>query len=388
LLIRLLLLLITLTPLMPWSVSHAAIVNGLYEAEEVVHSQSHSQRNQAMSNALLRVFQKVSGRSKLQSLPAIANALSHPDRFLQQYLYRGINEAKYPVPNAGPRSQLVWFRFDERAVNRLLRSNDISVWGRTRPATLVWLAVEENGQRYMVGSDSQEELLGLLKYTAQRQGMALVLPLLDLEDQRALNFADLWGNFQDSIMNASKRYQPDAVLVGRLTLTSADSWDARWTLYDSGRNLSWEGRDADPTVVLSAGMAGTMEALANHYNQMPDNGSPSAVYLAVTGVDSLKDFARVSKYLNSLEVVKDVKPATIRKDSARFRLDIRGTAESLAQTIKLGSVLQEQQVTIEQPPAQSPSATANFFGMPPSSTGNDPTLTQTQNSDYTYRLLP
>jgi hypothetical protein len=372
--------------LAPLSVVRAAVVGGLYEAEEAVQSQSRSERNKAMADALLLVFQKVSGRSNVQSLSGIADALQHPDHFLQQYLYRSINEAQYPIPNADPNTQLVWFRFDERAVNHLLRANNLPVWGHTRPSTLVWLAIEENGQRYILGADAQEELRDLLLYDAKRQGMALVLPLLDLQDQQALSFADLWGNFQDSILNASGRYQAEAVLVGRLTLTSSDSWLGRWTLYEGGRNVSWEGQYDDPDLVLKSGMAGTMEALANRYAQAPDNGSPSVVYLSINGVKSLKDFARVSKYLSSLEVVKDIQPTTVSEDSARFRLDIRGTADGLAQTIKLGNVLQEQQVTIESPAMTSSTAAANFFGVSPSA--GDQALSHSQHSDYTYRLMP
>jgi hypothetical protein len=375
-----------LISLIPFSAAHAAIVEGLYEAEVIVQSQSHSQRDQAMGDALLQVCKKVSGRSNVQNLPGISDALSHPDRFLQQYLYRGITEAQYPIPNADPNSQLAWFRFDEQAVNHLLRNNNLPVWGRTRPSTLVWLAIEENGQRYILGADSQEQLRDLLLYDAKRQGMALVLPLLDLQDQQALSFADLWGNFQDSILNASTRYQAEAVLVGRLSLTSRDRWSGRWTLYENGRNFSWEGQDSDPDVILNSGMGTTMEALANRYAQLPNDSSPSVVYLAVKGVHSLKDYARVNKYLSSLELVKDIHPTTVQGDSARFRLDIRGNAEGLAQTIKLGNVLQEQQVTIESP-AVAPSSAASFFGMPASNT-SDPTLSQNQNSDYTYRLLP
>ncbi len=365
------------------STAEAAIVDGLYEAEVLVKSQSRSERNQAMSSALAQVFQKVSGRSNTQTLPGIADAISHADQFLQQYLYRGLHETQYPIPQADPSSQLAWFRFDEQAVNRVLRENNLPVWGHTRPATLVWMGIEQNGSRYMLGSDSAEELRDILEYEAQRQGMALVLPLLDLQDQRTLSFADLWGNFQDSILSASSRYQADAVLVGRVSLTSSDVWQGRWTLYESGRSVSWQSQGNYPDEVVSTGVVGTVEALANRYAQAPSDDIPGVVVLAVTGVTNLKDYARVSSYLNSLELVKDLQPTVISDNSARFKLDIRGNAEGLAQTIKLGNVLQEEQITIETP-AMNTSPTANFFGVSP--TFND--SAQAQRPDYTYRLMP
>jgi hypothetical protein len=378
------------------SASQAALVGGLYEADVLVQSQSRSERNQAMSEALAQVFKKVSGRSNTQSLPGIANALKNADRFLQQYLYRGVNEAQYPIPQADANSQLAWFRFDEHAVNKVLRDNSLPVWGRTRPATLVWLGIEENGSRYMLGADSAEQLRDLLEYEAQRQGMALVLPLLDLEDQRILSFADLWGNFQDSILSASRRYQAESVLVGRISLTSSDIWLGRWTLYESGRSASWQSQGNYADDVLASGVGGAVEALANRYALDDDN--QGVVHLAVTGVSSLQDYARVSSYLNSLELVKDIQPTVISANSARFRLDIRGNAEGLAQTIRLGNVLQEQQLTIESPSMNpsmtnssttNTSTTANFFGVSPSM--NDPAqgqFTSRESPDYTYRLMP
>jgi hypothetical protein len=377
--------------------AQAALVGGLYEAEVLVQSQSRSERKQAMSEALAQVFKKVSGRSNTQSLPGVADALKNADRYLQQYLYRGVYEAQYPIPQADPNAQLAWFRFDEHAVNKVLRNNSLPVWGRTRPATLVWLGIEENGSRYMLGADSAEPLREILEYESQRQGMALVLPLLDLEDQRNLSFADLWGNFQDSILTASNRYNAESVLVGRISLTSSDIWLGRWTLYESGRSASWQSQGNYSDEVLASGVGGAVEALANRYALEDDN--PGVVNLAVTGVSSLKDYARVSSYLNSLELVKDIQPTVISADSARFRLDIRGNAEGLAQTIRLGNVLQEEQISFESPSpmnttptnpsSMGDSPTANFFGMNPSS--NVPAQDQFSSRDrldYTYRLMP
>lgn len=364
----------------------AAQVEGLYEAEVLVQSQSRSERNRAMSDALAQVFKKVSGRSNVQSLPGIADAVKNANRYLQQYLYRSVNEAQYPVPQADPNAQLAWFRFDEQAVNRLLRDNSLPVWGHTRPATLVWLGVEENGSRYILGADSAEQLRESLEYEAQRQGMALVLPLLDLEDQRNLSFADLWGDFQDTILAASDRYHAESVLVGRISLSPSDVWLGRWTLYESGRNTAWQTQGDYADQLLSSGVGGAVEALANRYALGDDN--PGVVVLAVTGVSSLKDYARVSSYLKSLELVKDIQPTTINSDSARFRLDIRGNAESLAQTIRLGNVLQQEQITIEPTPMNATSS-ANFLSASPSfSDATQGQVTNRDSPDYTYRLMP
>ena len=119
------------------STANAAVVQGLYEAEKIVPNQSKAKRAEAMKSALIDVLTKVSGKPGLATMPEIAPELDKARNYIQQYRYRKIPEKSYLATDAAVGSQIIWLRFDERAVNKLLHKNNLPVWGRTRPQTLV-----------------------------------------------------------------------------------------------------------------------------------------------------------------------------------------------------------------------------------------------------------
>jgi hypothetical protein len=324
----------------------AAEVQGLYEAEVPVVSQKHSERATAMVSALTEVLAKVSGRRAAALQAELASALQRPARFLEQYSYRelpaelGVQHA--PVSGVSPdeKSQLLLFRFDKAAVDKLLRDNGLPVWGATRPATLVWLAVQNSEQRYLLSSDSVGPVRELLTREARRRGLALYLPLLDLEDQKNLRFADVWGNFREPILRASARYRTETVLVGKLYRSASGGWQGQWSLLEDGQAAhAWTGNGALPVEVINTGVAGAIEALAARY--APAAGGQGADLLPVTvaEVRTLADYARVSRYLQSLQQVAHVQLSQVEADRVTFELDVEGGPEAFRQTIALGSVL-------------------------------------------------
>src|SRR5258706_15949695 len=58
----------------------------------------------------------------------------------------------------------------------------------------------------------RKELLAV----ADERGLPVTLPLLDVQDLRAVTFADVWGGFEDRVAAASARYRADALLIGRV----------------------------------------------------------------------------------------------------------------------------------------------------------------------------
>ena len=359
--------------------AQAAVVEGLYETEVVVASQSKSLRSQAMKTALIEVLTKVSGRPDVSTAPEIATALEKPASYVQQFRYRKIPEKSFLLTDAAAGSQLLWMRFDEKAVNRLLQKNNLPVWGRTRPATLVWLAVEQDGTRYLVGSNAQEEVRFILESIAQKKGISVLLPLLDLEDQNKINYSNVWGNNQEAIFLASTRYQSDAILVGTLHLSAADKWQGRWIFYEGGQGLSWNSQGENAVQAISSGVLGTLEILGSRYAQVYDNSSPGVFDIAVVDINSLKDFAKVAGYLQSLEQVKNVYPSHIGNNSVTYRLDIRGNSQGLIQTIKLGNVLA----------AVGPMDSSGPTGSQPFSSNQQIEIQEAASTTaHTYRLKP
>jgi hypothetical protein len=351
-----------------WSVI-AAEVEGLYEAEVLVADQGSTSRTQAMSTALAEVFAKVSGRPNIVSIPAVAAAISKPSVYVEQYLYKkppksGVNNATQPS------GQLLWIQFGENAVNAILRKSDIAVWGKTRPATLVWLAVEEQGGRYILGGESLADLQAILQKESKRCGVKLIVPLLDLQDQMALKFADIWGNFQDAIFNASERYQADAILVGKASVSATNEWSVHWVLYENEQSTNWGSQSIDVADLLNSGVLGTLEVLASRFTKLYASTATEgagAVMLTIEDVNSLDNFARVSSYLISLEQITKLIPVGVATNMVSYEIELRGSIEGLARTISLGN-------TIRKVVATAPDATLD--------------TAQGNAVEYRYRLLP
>lgn len=323
--------------------SFGARVSGLYEAEVQVFSQKRSERSLAMISALAEVLAKVSGRRNAVQVGNVAKAVKRPARFLQQYRYRALSdedrqrERETTKPGSAP--QMVLFLFDKSAVDKVLRENDLPVWGATRPATLVWLAVEDEGRRYMVGSNSNESLRKQLQREASRRGLAMLLPLMDLEDQRALSFANVWGGLRDSIDKASLRYRAESVLVGRLYRPRGGEWQGQWTLLEGELLQTWRGVGVLPTKLLDEGVAGAVDFLASRYAPVAGQQQAGFLPVTVTDVRTLDDYARVSRYLLSLQQVSQVHASRVEADRITFDLDVEGSPESFSKTVSLGSVL-------------------------------------------------
>jgi len=362
--------------------AQAAIVQGLYESEMLVASQSKGERDKAMKTALVEVLAKVSGRPDVSTMANITSALGKPSRYVQQYQYRKIPENSYLLTEAASGSQLIWFRFDEKAVNKLLQSSQLPVWGRTRPATLVWLAVEQDGERFLIGGNSQEEIRFAIEKEAKRRGVAVLLPLLDLEDQTKLNLTDVLNNSQEAIFQASARYQADAILVGRIGLSGNNSWQGRWILYEGGQGLSWNAQGSYSGELVSTGVTGALEILGSRYAQVYDNTTPGVFDIAVMDITSLEQFARVSNYFKSLEQVKELYPIYIDHESVTYRLDIRGNSSGLIQTFGLGNVL----ATVASP---SENSAMNNAELKPFATDQTIQIRETlPTTAHIYRLMP
>ena len=168
----------------------------------------------------------------------------------------------------GKKQQVLWMRFDEGAISKLLHDNQMPVWGRTRPATLLWLVVDDRRKRTLISNDKQAKARLIIEQQAKLRGLPLRLPLYDLTDRANLSVSDIWGNFEEAILRASSRYQTEAVLVGRVYRTSSNNWDGRWTLYTEGRQQSWQTSGESLEVALLPGVSQTTGILAQHYAQV------------------------------------------------------------------------------------------------------------------------
>ncbi len=337
----LILFLLTLIRVMV-SPAYAVDIKGVYEAEVPVFKQGKKERKQAMRSGLLEVLIKVSGSSEIPLTPGIPDVLDKAASYVQQYRYRSW-PADRPVPQVAEGEKtpkrVLWVRYDKQAVNKILQNQGFPIWGRSRPSVLIWLAVEDGGERYLLGNDSNEELKSLMQLEAKKRGLPVLFPLLDLQDQVAIRVFDVWGDFQEEILQASGRYQTKAVLSGRLFRDDYEGWRAKWTLYEGDNRADWESAGISQDYIFADAIDGVASVLSAKYAQIVDESTRDAFFISVKDVNSLADHARIARYLASLASVEHTSAIEFDAANAVYRLDINGAEQGVVRTIELGNVL-------------------------------------------------
>ncbi len=318
------------------SVSRADDIPGLYETEITVGTQDVEERRAALTAGMRQVLLRVSGRSIVLTITAVEDALTHPTRYVQRYRYRNQTGAD------GAQEKVLWVRFDEKAINKLLRENRMPVWGRTRPAVLVWMVVDDRQSRILLGNNDEHPAKALISEQARLRGIPLRWPMLDLRDQSSITASDVWGSFEDTIIRASRRYQTEAILVGRVYKTYGGSWNVRWTLYDHGHREDWNARAESLIESLIPGVDRTASILAQRFAQVENDEQNNSVLVRVYGINSLAAYNKTLKYLSRLAVVTHVQAHSVFPDNVIFQLNSRNGRLAVSQAVALGHTLVEK----------------------------------------------
>ncbi|MEH6577855.1 MAG: DUF2066 domain-containing protein [Amphritea sp.] len=315
------------------ALSQAATVRDLYSAELIVPEQLSQPSDEQLRQGLQRVLVKVSGRSNVVSIPQVSSALNNPAELIQQF---GYQSTQTPVSAGDGREvlgQQLQLDFDPVLINRLLQRSGLRALGHARPNLMVWLVAQEGnaGRDFLPPEGS---VYSQLAEFGKQRGLPLEVPLLDLTDQQTLDVSDLWGFFRQPIEQASQRYQPDAILAGRLYRHPNGVWETQWLLINASqtRNLSPAGMLANQLedVIDQAAdlMLGQMGGARMSYVE-------EGLKLEVSNVDGIDDFLQLLEYTRNLPPVESALPGVINDDRVILRVKIQGNVDTLEQAIHL-----------------------------------------------------
>ncbi|MFP3874216.1 MAG: DUF2066 domain-containing protein [Thiohalophilus sp.] len=351
-------------------------VSGLYEAEVPVESQARDVREVALRVGLQQVLVRVTGRRRVLTVTDIEPLLEKAPRYVQQFRYQSREVEGEDQP-----TDVLWVRFDKQAIDRLLHENRLPVWGRTRPATLIWLVVDDGRERELLSNDMNTRARRALEEQARLRGLPLRLPLMDLTDRQAISVSDVWGNFEDNLLQASERYDAEAVLTGRVARTASGNWRGRWTLYQEGRDQAWNASGQVLEEAIIPAIDQLADLLAEQYARVGQNDQSESLRVRITGIKGLDAFTRVMNYLNDLALVEDARIDQIEADSVSLILTSRHGRMAINQAISLGRTLEAESVPMARSGLQNPLAEpvqGDDSGMP----------LPTRRIDLQYRLLP
>lgn len=337
--------------------AYAAVVTGIYQTTVAVADQSVTVRNAALKQALANVLVKVTGQLNAASSPALQDMLAHPDKVLQQYRYQQpatstpadttTSTMTGTQPGQKPGLQLL-VNFDPRAVRSKVEAAGLPVWGRERPEVMLWVAMQDGRSRFMVsaGQTSTAQAAQQLQQAADARALPVIMPLLDLQDQQALAFDDVWAGFDGKIRQASARYSPDAILVGAVYPIGQGQWAGRWHLLaGAGGELPLPSDSGGFADVLAGGVNAAADIYASRLALQPGQVTPGNVDVVVSGISDLDAYAKVLAFLHSLTAVKSVHVVLAEGDKVTYRLNVDGDVKQLVQAISLGDVMKPETMT-------------------------------------------
>jgi len=319
---------------------YSAVVSGLYEAEVPVADQSSESYQDGLVRALRSVLVKLTGEEDVEGRQFTSYLLSNPQLYVQQYKYR--SKAVEETDRLSlDRELYLWVRFNERALNQVFRDYQVPLWGKVRPNTLVWMLIEEDGQRSFVTLDDEEGLASALENRAYQRGIPLSYPLFDETDQDIVQETDVWGGFHEPVVRASRRYSPNAVLTGRVYQSEENAWSGRWTAIIEDRPVSWNATAENPVDLMSAVVDQLANLLASRYVQSPSGLQDSVIEVIVNDIYSYPEHARVVSYFSTLSNVSDVRVKSLQPGRVTLDIVTAGSdARGLRKTIQLGRLLE------------------------------------------------
>ncbi len=328
----------------------ASAIKHIYEVSQPVASQDKQIRGAAFEQGLIEVAVRVSGNSLAPTLIDLKQAT----RMVRQYHYKAMSQDEIDAYMKKSRTLIapkfkLWMQFDDAKVKQLLRKNSLPIWGYQRPNVLVWLAVKDGRNRYLLKNADVSQIKDAVTRAAKRRGLPLVWPEYDVRDKGIVKFIDVWGEFWEPVKQASKRYPVDAVLLGRMNWESG-RWNVNWSLLLDGKTESWTLSALDLDILMSSGVGVATDQISSQFAVFADSANDGELLLRVSDLNSVSQYATAAHYLSSLAPVKNVYAKEVNPSQVDFYIELSGDENDLRRIIALGKVLVPDTRPKKQPP--------------------------------------
>ncbi len=334
----------------------AVVVKDLFDVEYPVPNQSRQVRAAVFSKGLDEVLVRVSGsRSIVEEIkPANASA------YVQQYSYVE-NEADEGATAelgsaASSLSYVLKVQYNAGKIIKLLRDNGKPVWGEHRSEAIVWLAVRDGSNRYVLKDSDTSLLRNSVETSANRRGLPVIWPVYDREDRQRLAFTDVWAAFREQVRTASKRYTQGPAVVGRLSWTGSE-WKGDWSVFVDSSAYSSSLSGSDYNSVIAGGIDMASDKIGEHYAVLErTGGNEPDLLVEIRNVHSVETYRKIQSFLEGLTAVRQTKVARVDDGIVQFRVDLRGDIDDFVRLVSTDRSL-ERVIDPLQPVGPAPQQT-------------------------------
>ncbi len=239
-------------------------VDDLYETEVVAKSRSEQDRKQAFQQALKIVLGRVLVTDDISQQQLVKTALQAAEQYVREFQYSMVSGEGF----SGTGSRLLRVRFDEDMIQQLFRDSGIGIWNEVRPETLVWLVIEQHGQRHFYNAETMPEVEYALSEASRLKGIPVIFPMLDLEEEQLITVNDVLSADSRLLLDISARYDVVSILAGRM-VKEGHCWQAEWALYFNDKIAQWSSPCESLKKAALSGMQGVYAELSRFYGVKP-----------------------------------------------------------------------------------------------------------------------
>jgi hypothetical protein len=286
----------------------------IYQALAPIADHSENGQTAAFQAALKVVLVRVTGNRSVEEDSALAPLIANARRYVQQY-------------RAAADGQ-IWVAFDGAAIERWLTQNGQPLWGRERPATVVWLAAQTGAQSgVLLTAEDKSELKAAVDEAATLRGLPLIWPSAADAQKNHVDYAGVVAGSPTTLAEVARRLGGDGVLIGKANGNTAQA-NVRWIHLFQDRSSEYSGT-----------LEGVNRAADLYASLFAASGNLVPVDIEVTGINDLHDYASLETFLESQTSISHVGVQSLSGDTVRFRLAMRGGVESLNRALSLNGHL-------------------------------------------------
>jgi hypothetical protein len=204
------------------------------------------------------------------------------------------------------------------------------------------ISYDVNENIKLVSDDATPDLIEALDRAAAIHAVPVLFPLMDLADIALVKIGDIASRQYENIRLMSKRYAPDALLIGQIVGRSGEGWQGDWEVRFADQIFRWTFKASARQEVVDQVIRHLAKILALEYALEDHSRVEQSLLLSVSDLDDIDKLIKVQQYLQSLNVVDSVHVALISKDVVTYRLKLRNNPEDLQRLIEFGNVLEQE----------------------------------------------
>lgn len=242
----------------------AVEVTGLYEIELVANSQSATDREMAIKQALYGVLNRVLVAEDISTLPVVQQVLNGAEHYVKEFQYSLIAADTFSENDA----RLIRVQFDQDQLMEVMRKSQVGIWSEIRPQTLIWLVVDKDGSRQFFNPETMPDVDNAIALAAKLKGLPVIFPMLDLEEQQRISVSEVLGADSRNLLSVSARYEVPSVMAGSIK-QSDQCWRGEWAFYFDGKIKQWSSECLPLKATLVKGLEGAFNVLSRYYGVKP-----------------------------------------------------------------------------------------------------------------------